>query len=44
MAQCSRQSDWSSGNHVRQTWCVFSAVCSQPCHTRWHRKTSSGYF
>ena len=24
--------DRSSGNHVRQTWCVFSAVC-QPCHT-----------
>jgi len=35
MAECSRRPDRSSGNHVRQTWCVFSAVCSQPCHTIW---------
>ena len=34
-ADCSRQQDQSTGNHVRQTWCVFSAGHSQQCRTIW---------
>jgi len=31
----SRRQDQSTGNHVRQTWCVFSAGHSELCRTIW---------